>query len=73
MKEKILLIVIGILLLLDFFILLNMPSKAKAESQPQIIAPSIALSAGEKGVVYFYDGANLWFSNDYGEQWRKIK
>ena len=35
--------------------------------------PPIALSAGDSGVVYFYDGVNLWFSNDYGKRWEKIK
>lgn len=35
--------------------------------------PQIALSAGEKGVVYFYDGINLWFSRNYGGEWTKVK
>ena len=35
--------------------------------------PSIALSASEDGVVYFYDGVNLFFSNNYGEKWEKVK
>ncbi len=65
MKEKILFIIIGILLLFNIFTLINTPLKAQESS--------VALSAGEKGVVYFYDGANLWFSKDYGNKWSKIK
>ncbi|HIE44415.1 MAG TPA: hypothetical protein EYP78_06450 [Candidatus Omnitrophica bacterium] len=42
-------------------------------AQAQQVFPDIALSAGENGVIYFYDGVNLWFSNNYGKQWEKVK
>lgn len=35
--------------------------------------PGIALSTGEGGVVYFYDGFNLFFSGNYGKEWKKVK
>ena len=35
--------------------------------------PNIALSAGNDGTVYFYDGVNLFFSSNYGNEWKKVK
>ena len=35
--------------------------------------PNISLSAGNDGSVYFYDGVNLFFSNNYGKEWEKVK
>ncbi len=35
--------------------------------------PGVALSAGNDGVVYFYDGVNLFFSSNYGKGWEKVK
>jgi len=69
LKERIIWIVVGFLLLANLFVLLSAPLKA----QSAFPSSTVALSAGEKGVVYFYDGANLWFSKDYGEHWRKVK
>ncbi|NOZ64852.1 MAG: hypothetical protein GXO71_08060 [Caldiserica bacterium] len=69
LRERIIWIVVGFLLLINLFTLLNTPLRAQA-----LLPPSpVALSAGEKGVVYFYDGANLWLSRDYGENWKKVK
>ncbi|GEM_PF-3331135 len=69
--DKFLGIVILILLFLNL-LFMTFIQPVRAQLSPSVVS-NIALSAGEKGVVYFYDGANLWVSTDYGEKWRKIK
>ncbi len=67
-KERLFWFILGAL---SFYLLSTLFPPLFAQTTP---APSqIALSAGEKGVVYFYDGANLWYSPNYGGEWVKVK
>ena len=66
---KVILVLISVALIVNLISIFTTSRLSFANNE----TPPTLLSAGDKGVVYFYDGVNLWCSKDYGSTWIKIK
>jgi len=60
-------------------ILMGRPARAEnqyvitfSDQQPTFKLNPISIAAGEGDRIYYYDGANLWYSPNAGTTWKKI-
>ena len=70
MRRRDFLLWITILLLLTLNLFFSGIFTRNLQAQAQQVP---VVSAGEQGTVYFFDGANLWVSQNYGGTWNKIR